>query len=73
MIKAARRYGEAAGRYAIVTLKNSFHGRTIATLAATGQDAFHRHFGPFPDGLPTRSPTIWRACGRWRRNAMPAP
>ncbi len=56
MIKAARRYGEAAGRYAIVTLKNSFHGRTIATLAATGQDAFHRHFGPFPDGFAYAQP-----------------
>lgn len=35
----------------IITLKNSFHGRTIATLAATGQDKFHTHFGPFPGGF----------------------
>ena len=53
-IKAARKwahdkYGEA--RSTIVTLQNSFHGRTIATLAATGQDAFHTHFGPFPEGF----------------------
>ncbi len=53
-IKAARKwahdkYGEE--RSTIVTLENSFHGRTIATLAATGQDAFHTHFGPFPEGF----------------------
>lgn len=51
MIKAARKYGEKSGRSAIVTLRSSFHGRTIATLAATGQDSFHEHFGPFPAGF----------------------
>lgn len=50
-IKVARKYGEATGRQKIVTLWNSFHGRTIATLAATGQDKFHAHFGPFPEGF----------------------
>ena len=35
----------------IITLKNSFHGRTITTLAATGQDVFHKDFGPFPQGF----------------------
>ena len=50
-LKVARKYGEATGRSTIVTLWNSFHGRTIATLAATGQDKFHAHFGPFPDGF----------------------
>ncbi|MDR2525752.1 MAG: acetylornithine transaminase [Oscillospiraceae bacterium] len=55
MIKTARKYaadkwGENA-RPVIVTLVNSFHGRTIATLAATGQEAFHRDFGPFPAGF----------------------
>ena len=50
-IKIARKYGEATGRHVIVTLWNSFHGRTIATLAATGQDKFHAHFGPFPEGF----------------------
>ncbi len=54
-IKAARKYssdkyGENK-RYEIITLKNSFHGRTLATLTATGQDAFHKHFGPFVDGF----------------------
>ncbi len=50
-LKVARKYGEATGRATIVTLWNSFHGRTIATLAATGQDRFHEHFGPFPRGF----------------------
>ncbi len=56
MIKAARKYGEATGRSTIVTLKDSFHGRTIATLAATGQDVFHQHFGPFPAGFAYATP-----------------
>ena len=50
-LKIARKYGEATGRDVIVTLRSSFHGRTIATLAATGQDYFHAHFGPFPGGF----------------------
>ena len=53
-IKAARRYSVkkyGEGRNGIVTLKNSFHGRTLATLAATGQDVFHQEFGPFPEGF----------------------
>ncbi len=54
-IKVARKY--AFDKYGdeshstIITLKNSFHGRTIATLKATGQDVFHTDFGPFPDGF----------------------
>ena len=53
-IKAVRRYSVkkyGEGRNGIVTLKNSFHGRTLATLAATGQDVFHKEFGPFPEGF----------------------
>lgn len=50
-LKVARKYGESTGRSTIVTLVNSFHGRTIATLAATGQEKFHAHFGPFPEGF----------------------
>lgn len=53
-IKTARKYGTdkyGKDRCEIITLENSFHGRTIATLAATGQDAFHKSFGPFPDGF----------------------
>ena len=44
-----RKYG--AGRHTIVTLKGSFHGRTITTLAATGQERFHKYFGPFTEGF----------------------
>jgi acetylornithine/N-succinyldiaminopimelate aminotransferase len=52
-IKIARKHGESrgAGRTTIVTLRGSFHGRTLATLAATGQDKFHEHFGPYPAGF----------------------
>jgi acetylornithine/N-succinyldiaminopimelate aminotransferase len=50
-IKIARKHGEPKGRSTIVTLRGSFHGRTITTLAATGQDKFHEHFGPFPKGF----------------------
>ena len=55
-IKIARkysfdRYGE--GRNVIVTLTNSFHGRTVTTLAATGQDHFHQFFMPFTEGFRT--------------------
>lgn len=60
-IKAARKYGElkhGAARKEIITLKNSFHGRTIATLAATGQEEFHRYYGPFPAGFVYADPTL---------------
>ncbi len=53
-IKTARRYSflkYGEGRSTIVTLKNSFHGRTVTTLAATGQDVFHTEFGPFTEGF----------------------
>lgn len=53
-IKLARKYsGDKYGeqRNQIVTLENSFHGRTITTLAATGQDVFHKHFAPFTEGF----------------------
>ncbi|MBR6513616.1 MAG: acetylornithine/succinylornithine family transaminase [Clostridia bacterium] len=54
MIKAARRYSfqkYGKGRHTIITLKNSFHGRTITTLSATGQDSFHTEFDPFTEGF----------------------
>ncbi len=53
-IKLARKYGrENKGEHCnqIITLYNSFHGRTITTLAATGQDSFHQHFFPFTEGF----------------------
>ena len=51
-IKLARKYSfdkYGKGRSVIITLENSFHGRTIATLSATGQDVFHNYFFPFVD------------------------
>ncbi len=53
-IKSARKYSfdkYGMGRYNIITLVNSFHGRTIATLSATGQDVFHNYFFPFLEGF----------------------
>ncbi|MFI3168527.1 MAG: aspartate aminotransferase family protein [Faecalibacterium sp.] len=53
-LKAARKYSfdkYGAGRNKIISLENSFHGRTMATLTATGQDSFHNFFGPFNQGF----------------------
>ena len=53
-IKIARKYSfdkYGSGRQKIVTLVNSFHGRTVTTLAATGQDVFHNFFFPFTEGF----------------------
>ncbi|MDD5952699.1 MAG: aspartate aminotransferase family protein [Oscillospiraceae bacterium] len=53
-IKLARKYGSdtyGEKHTEIVTLKNSFHGRTITTLSATGQAVFHQHFQPFTEGF----------------------
>ena len=50
-IKAARKYGMATNRYKILTLENSFHGRTLTTLAATGQAHYHELFTPLTDGF----------------------
>lgn len=53
-IKTARLWAlknKGEGNSTIITLKNSFHGRTITTLAATGQGNFHKDFGPFTEGF----------------------
>lgn len=53
-IKAARKYAaekKGAEYFNIITLNNSFHGRTITTLAATGQESFHKDFLPLTDGF----------------------
>ena len=56
-IKLARKYGQLNGgdkRKTIITLESSFHGRTLATLTATGQDRFHPDcFAPYPEGFKT--------------------
>ena len=53
-IKLARKYSfdkYGKGRHTIITLVNSFHGRTMCTLSATGQDVFHNYFFPFVEGF----------------------
>lgn len=53
-VKTARKYSHdryGGGRHTVLTLQQSFHGRTVTTLAATGQDAFHQHFFPFTEGF----------------------
>lgn len=53
-IKAARKYSYlkyGKGRHEIITLINSFHGRTMTTITATGQEHYHKYFDPFPEGF----------------------
>ncbi len=59
MIKAARKYSfdkYGKNRYEIISLSNSFHGRTLATLTATGQEGYHTFFDPFPEGFLFATP-----------------
>lgn len=59
-IKAARKYAadkKGEGCFRIITLKNSFHGRTLTTLAATGQEAFHKDFLPLTEGFVSIEPS----------------
>ena len=61
VIKLARKYSfdqYGEGRGTVITLNNSFHGRTITTLAATGQDVFHQYFFPFTEGFRRAQPTL---------------
>lgn len=58
-IKAARKYSfmkYGKGRYEIITLQDSFHGRTLATITATGQDGYHKYFDPFVEGFTYAKP-----------------
>ena len=52
-IKGARKFGtdKNPDKNVIITLKDSFHGRTVTTLSATGQDVFHKNFTPFTEGF----------------------
>lgn len=53
-IKTARKYGSVSKgieKNKIITLNNSFHGRTMATITATGQEGYHKYFTPFLDGF----------------------
>ena len=61
LIKLARKYSfdkYGKGRGTILTLKNSFHGRTVTTLSATGQNVFHNYYFPFTDGFRFAEPTM---------------
>ena len=61
VIKLARKYSwekYGEGRGTVITLNRSFHGRTVTTLAATGQDVFHKYFFPFTEGFRHADPTI---------------
>ena len=51
MFKLARLWGHASGRYEIIAMTNSFHGRTLATVAATGQTKYQKGFEPMPAGF----------------------
>ncbi len=51
LIKLARLYGSQRGRFEVITMKNSFHGRTLATLTATGQEKVQKGFHPLPEGF----------------------
>ncbi|HEY5621186.1 MAG TPA: aspartate aminotransferase family protein [Pontiella sp.] len=51
LIKLARLWGSDKGRYEIITMRQSFHGRTLATLTATGQEKVQKGFGPLPEGF----------------------
>jgi len=50
-IKLSRKFGACDGRYEIITFENAFHGRTLATLAATGQKKYQDGFSPIPEGF----------------------
>lgn len=50
-IKFARKYGSESGRFEIITMKQSFHGRTLAAITATGQDKVKKGFEPLPAGF----------------------
>lgn len=51
LIKLARLWGHEKGKYEVICMKNSFHGRTLATAAATGQDKVKKGFEPMPEGF----------------------
>lgn len=71
-IKLARKYSYdkyGKGRSDIVTLCGSFHGRTITTLAATGQDVFHDYFFPFTEGFKYAKPNDFESVKQQAKNA----
>ena len=76
LIKLARKYSfdkYGEGRATIITLRNSFHGRTITTLKATGQDVFHNYFFPFTEGFRYADANDLDCPGGCRPETMCAP
>jgi acetylornithine aminotransferase len=76
-IKLTRRYHQKvlhSGRYEIITLTNSFHGRTLATLTATGQDKVKDGFDPLPEGFVyapmNDKKALWEALSDWTAAIM---
>ena len=50
-IKFVRKFGSKSGRYEMITMEGSFHGRTLAAVTATGQEKYHKGFEPLPEGF----------------------
>ena len=74
MIKLARKYSfdkYGEGRNKIITLKQSFHGRTVTTLKATGQDKFHQYFFPFTEGFDYAAAND-RTSSAWQKDSAAA-
>ena len=75
-LKLARKYGQdhsAGKKYEIITMEYSFHGRTFATLTATGQDKFHHGFGPLLPGFKYVPFNDIEALRAGRQPTSPAP
>ena len=75
LIKAARKYAaekHGPDRYTIVTLKNSFHGRTLTTLSATGQDHYHELYQPLTPGFAHIAPGDMAALEEIHKNTKVA-
>ena len=72
LFKLARKFGHDEGRFEIITTLDSFHGRTLAGIAATGQEKVKKGFEPRSQGLNMLRSTIWKRCGvRSRRRPLP--
>ncbi len=74
-VKVARKYASdkyGAGRHTIITLENSFHGRTLTTLAATGQEHYHELYQPLTPGFAHAPANDFEALGRLAKQTNPA-
>lgn len=71
IFKLARKFGHDEGRYEIITAVDSFHGRTLAGIAATGQEKVKKGFEPIVPGSNRSHSTIWKRCAPRLRNRRP--